>query len=144
MVEVRSAEVIETSVHIGKLNLPLPNDHSWVPLPVDCWIGTCDAYSDLYTAFDTNLIEVRIIGQSEYPQWYLDVLSPNFESVERLLHDSEDLVVSKIENIMTTAHPAIWLIIRRNLYQNELLGEGRPAVTHLLQPNMHALEVEND
>lgn len=136
MVEVRSASDVETSVHIGKLNLPLPIDHSWIPLPLECWVGTCAAYSDLYSAFDMNLIEVRIQGQSEYPQWYLDVLTPSFESADSILSDHAEVVLKKITNIKTTAHPVIWSIIRSVLYQAELLGDCRDDVINILQPAM--------
>ena len=145
MVEVRSASAIETSVHIGKLNLPLPVDHSWIPLPLECWVGTCDAYSDLYSAFDMNLIEVRIQGQSEYPQWYLDVLAPSFESADVILPDHEEVVLKKILNMKATAHPVIWSVIRSVLYQAELLGACRDGVINILQPALFlAAEADDD
>jgi len=138
MVEIRSALEVDSSVHISEMNLRLPNDHSWVVLPTNLWIGSGDGADDLRDAFEQGLIEVRVQDQDVYPDWYLDVLAENVRVPTELLDPDDDVeVVAQLTQLREHTHPAMWAIIRKELYVQEIEGANRTAVADYLQPRLY-------
>lgn len=138
MIDIRVAPEIKSSVHISELGLRLPGNHSWVVLSTNLWIGSGEGADDLRDAFEQGLIEVRVQDQEVYPDWYLDVIAENVRiPVELLEEGDEDAVVKRLTQLREQAHPAMWAVIRRALYVQELEGANRFAVIHYLQPQLY-------
>lgn len=136
MIEIRTPPSIESVVWISGLKLRLPSDHSWVALPVDYWMGAAEGSADLFSAFERGLIEVKISDQPLYPDWYLNVLAPSVRVPEELLEEGEDVALEHLSRLRVDAHPAIWAILRRELFTCELSGRNRERVVGFLQADL--------
>lgn len=136
MIKIRTPEGVETVVWISKLKLRLPADHSWVAIPVSYWMGDDIGSEDLYSAFERGLIEVRVKDQVVYPDWYLNVLTPSVRVPEEFLEEDTDAVIEHLAKLREDAHPALWVILRRELFTRELSGSNREHVIGFLQTDV--------
>lgn len=140
MIEIRTPPRIESTVLISGLALRLPSDHSWVTLPTNYWVGDDEGSDDLFSAFERGLIEVNITGQSAYPDWYLNVLTPNVRIPEEFLEEGESATLAYLSKLREDAHPAIWAILRREFFARELSGRNREYVVEFLQTDLIQLQ----
>lgn len=136
LIAIRTPPSVDSTVLISSLNLRLPANHSWVIIPTNFWTGSDEGSADLYSAFERGLIEVKVEGQFEYPDWYLNVLTPNVRIPEEFLEEGDDETLSHMARLRKDAHPAIWAILRREFFTRELLGRNRESVTSFLQSDL--------
>ena len=136
MIKIRTPEGVETTVWISKLKLRLPANHSWVVIPVSYWMSDDTGSEDLYSAFERGLIEVEIKAQTVYPDWYLNVLTPNVRVPEEFLEEDTDAAIEHLSKLREDAHPALWAILRRELFTRELSGRNREHVISFLQTDL--------
>jgi len=95
-------------------------------------MGDGEGSEDLYSAFDRGLVEVRVTGQTVYPDWYLNVLAPKIRVPEELLDESEEAVMEHLSRFREDAHAAVWAILRREMYSLEISGQNRTRVVEFL------------
>lgn len=136
MIEIRAPLSVETSVWISFPKLRLPSDHSWIVIPTDFWMGDDAGSDDFYKAFERGLIEVRVQGQSMYPDWYLNVIAPSVRIPEEFLKEEEDTTLEHLSRLREDAHPAIWTILRREFFTRELSGGNRERIVKFLQTDL--------
>lgn len=136
MIEIRTPSGVESTVWISSLKLRLPANHSWVAIPVSYWMGDDAGSDDLYSAFERGLIEVKIEGQSVYPDWYLNVIAPNVRIPEEFLEEGESATLEHLSRLRADAHPALWAILRREFFTRELSGRNREHIVGFLQTDL--------
>jgi len=119
-------------VWISGPKLRLPADHSWVVISVNYWTGDDAGSDDLYSAFERGLIEVKVKDQSMYPDWYLNVIAPNVRIPEEFLEETEQAALEHLSRLRADAHPALWAILRRELFTRELSGRNRELIVGFL------------
>ncbi len=142
MISIRTPQSVDSTVLVSSLNLRLPADHSWVYIPVNYWVGDDEGSVDLYSAFERGLIEVKIDDQSEYPDWYLNVLVPNVRIPEEFLEEEENVTLVHLSRLRKDAHSAIWAILRREFFTRELSGRNRENVVEFLQTDLIQVQEE--
>ena len=127
MIEIRKHPSLRSALYIHGLDLRLPVDGSWVPLSIAK--SKLEASENLQQAFASGLVDFRVVGDyNQLPNWYIDSFRDWVRVPVEILKDEVKNIVSSIIQLRVSAHPIMWVILRKELYALEVNSQARREV----------------
>jgi hypothetical protein len=138
LLEIRKNPEVRSTVYITDINLKVPADGSWMPIPITVTKNMLENSNNLKQAYEYGLIDINVQGSySQVPDWYYDPYHNHVKVPVNILKGKEQDVLHIIEQYRKDAHPIMWYIIRTGLLIQEAKTFNRPLV-------LAALEQESD
>ena len=120
MLKIRKNPEVRSTVYITDINLKVPADGSWIPIPITITKNILENSNNLKQAYEYSLIDIDVIDNyNNVPDWYYEPYRNHVKVPVHILKNEEKDTIQLIERYRRDAHPIMWYIIRMGLQVQE-------------------------